>query len=313
MRSLIFALIALLALPLGATAQPEAAPQGEAPLVVGVYAPRLRFANSLARNRLAEQLADALSAGLGRPVKGRGFVSATELKNQVNAGAVHFALVEAQTHVEQPQWPALAQSTRGGHPSRPMVLTGGASVSALAGASLAEITVGAKDDWFRTHYLMQSQITPGYFGAGKAARDAQGALSLVSLGKARGAFVYQGDQAGPIALTTRAVPLPVIVITARDALSGELKQQAARALQAGRYTGAPLDGFMPYNTALMGPLRGALTGALARRPQHTPLMATPERPAPEIPAYPGALGPLPLSPPSPGAGFSLPPPPGDLL
>lgn len=313
-RLLMMALALAMAAP--ASAQPtDAQPTDSRQLVVGVYAPRLRFANSLARNRLAEQVAAGLTAGLGQPVKGRGFATRGEFESQVRAGAVHFAVVDAQSHVEHPKWSPLAQSTRGGKKAAPMVLvaSGGArGIADLSGKSLAEVPVGPKDAWFRVHFLLQGQVTAGYFGKGRKARDAQGALSLLKLGKADGAFVYQSDaEGGRAILTTRPVPLPVAVVTAE--LDAGVVQRARAALTSLQLSGAPIDGFTSYGPSSIAPLRRALGGALSRRQSESPVMAKPGDLQPSTPAFPAALGDLPVEAANPAAGLIAPKPPADLF
>ncbi|MFN3202034.1 MAG: PhnD/SsuA/transferrin family substrate-binding protein [Bradymonadia bacterium] len=295
---------------------PTFAQSPDTSLVLGVYAPRLRFANSLARSNFANQVAQGLSTRLGRPVKGRGFARKSEFVQQVKSGAVQIAVVGAQTHVEHPQWAPIAQGTRKGKPAAPMVLLsarGGSGVAALSGGPLAEIAVGRKDAWFRTQFLLQGLVPSSHFGKGRVARDAQGALSLVKLGKAQGAFVYQHDaQGGSIALTTRPVMYPVLVITGEvdDALRGELKQ-AARSITLG--SEGPLSAFATYNAGLFAALKLALNGSLDRSQKLEPLWLAPGDPPSQIPAWPGALGDLPAKTPAPAAGFATPTPPPELF
>lgn len=296
----------LLALP-AAAQQPEE-------LVVGVYTPRAFFPNSLARSRYAEQVANQLEQATGVPMKGRGFVGAGEFESQVAGGRVHFAVVDPQYQVAR-GYSALAQATAGGRSALPMVLVVGPgvqgdSIADLRGKRLARVKVGGQDAQFVTNYLLQGQVDPDWLAAGKSPRDVAGALSLVRLGKADAAFTYQGHTGGLRAVfTSRPVPLPVFVQTARD-LDAEVVAEVRGAIGGVKTTGAVTDGFGPVR--LSDSFAGALRRGLAR-PGAAPVPSDARGSLPRVPEYLDTSGPIPYALPPVSADLATPPPPPDIL
>lgn len=278
----VFATFALLLAAIGPGAA-SAQPGSEAePLVVGVYAPHMYFANSLERSQYAEQLAAALGRSTGLTLRGRGFSTQGEFDNQVAAGQVHFAVVDAQHQLERGYEP-LAQGTAGGRPSRPMVLVAesGGSVADLGGKRLARVQLGAGDEAFIVNYLLQSQVDPDFFGPARTVRDVQGALSLVKLGKADAAFAYEG--VAPGIFRSRPVPLPVFVRTGQ--LPEDTERRVRQAVQGVSVRSPVLDGFTGYRADLHESLRRALRSRPAG-PSNRPVVS---RGGEELPAVTGEL------------------------
>lgn len=265
--ALLLASIALV-LPASVGAQ-GAGSSDESPLVVGVYAPHMFFANSIQRSQYAEQLAAGLGRVTGLSFRGRGFSTQGEFANQVTAGQVHFALIDAQHQIER-GYAALAQGTANGRPTRPMVLVAGSgsSVADLAGKRLARVKLGRGDEGFVINYLLQNQVEPGFFGEARTVRDVQGALSLVKLGKADGAFVYQG--VAPGIFTSRPVPLPVFVRTAQ--VPDDVARKVRQAVLGITVPSKVVQGFSAYSGDIHKGLRGALR-AKPRGPGNRPVLS----------------------------------------
>ncbi len=311
----VLACIAALLLIAPAQAQDTGAPaaDGAATYVVGVFTPRVLFANSLARQRYAEGIAQALQTATGAPFRGRGFATAGEFANQVGAGAVDFAVVEAQYQIEK-GYPALAQATAGGAAAQPMVLAVGGgkgeNIGELQGKSLATVSVGPGDRAFVTNFLLQGQVEPDYFKKGKGARDVQGALTLVSLGKADATFTYAGQTAGlGTAFRSRPAPLPVFVQT-DPSVPGEVAGTVRKAIIGVRAPGGLLDGFAAYDSKPHGALRGALKAAPAR-PGGTPVTSPVRAALPTVEPHLSLSGEPPVVLPDPAADLTVPPPPAD--
>lgn len=253
---------------------------------IGVYAPWMYFSNSIARSAYAEQLAAALGRVTGLELRGRGFSTAAEFQNQINAGQVHFAVVDAQYQIER-NLTAIAQGVAHGRPTRPMVLVAasGSGVADLEGKRLARLNVGAGDPGFIFNFLLQNQVEPGFFGKGRSVRDVQGALSLVKLGKADATFAYKGVQAG--VFESRPVPLPVFVRTGAPVPADAL--QRVRSAVLGIAIRTPVvDGFTAYRADVQASLRRALK-ARPTGPGNQPLVS---RARPRLPRVAGALAPM---------------------
>ena len=294
---------------------PDAADGGDA-IIVGVYTPHVFFADSLARNRYAESLANALGAATGLAVRGRGYAGAAEFTGHVRSGAVHFAVVDAQYHIEHGELRSVAQATSGGKATRPMVaVVGGAvearSIGALRGSRLATVDVGSGDLAFVSNFLLQGQIGPDYFKKGRAARDIQGALTLVKLGKAETAFTYRGHTAGmTVIFNSRPVPLPVFV-QARGDLDPERAQAIRRAIIGLRAKSPVADGFGGYDAGVHAALKAALARPVAAPRSHAPVLAIIPGEDLPVPAFPQpSAHPAVQLPPVVNA-FEVPPPPPD--
>lgn len=268
-----------------ALAQPDDADAGPT-YTIGVYAPWMYFSNSVARSAYAEQLAAALGRVTGLELRGRGYSTASEFHNQINAGQVHFAVVDAQYQIER-GLTALAQGVANGRPTRAMVLVAGSGsgVADLEGKRLARLNLGAGDDGFIFNYLLQNQVEPGFFGKGRAVRDVQGALSLVKLGKADAAFAFKGTQPG--VFESRPVPLPVFVRTGAP-VPGEVVSAVRSAVQGVAIRSPVIDGFTTYRADVQSRLRRALKGR-PTGPGNQPIVS---RGRPRLPRVSGALAPL---------------------
>ena len=241
----------------------------ETPLVVGVYAPHMYFSNSIQRSQYADQLANGLGRVTGLAFRGRGFSTQGEFDNQVTAGQLHFAVVDAQHQLERGYAP-LAQGTANGRPTRPMVLVAGSgsSVADLAGKQLARVKLGRGDEGFIVNFLLQNQVDPDFFGKARTVRDVQGALSLVKLGKADGAFAYQGIAPG--IFTSRPVPLPVFVRT--GSVPAGVEQRVKQAVLGITVPSKVVQGFSAYRADIHKGLRGALR-ASPRGPGNRPVLS----------------------------------------
>jgi hypothetical protein len=293
---------------------PGATVEGPQPWVVGVYTPRVFFPNSLARNRYATSVAAALQSATGQPFRGRAFAASGAFGGQVEAGAVHFAVVEAQMVIER-GYPALAQGTSGGRSARPMVLVTaggkGANVGALSGRSLARVVVGKGDANFVSHFLLQGQVPSNYFKVGKTARDVQGALSLVRLGKADVTLTYAGATGGLSAVfRSRPAPLPVFVRTGA-AVPAEVVAAVRGAITGVKVDAGVFDGFSGYDAKALAPLRRALAAGGRAIPKLVFSGAREE--LPPVSAYVGKGGAPPVRLPDAARSLGTLDPPPDLL
>lgn len=285
MRALIHPLVMLLC---GLSAPVFAQPEAERPLVVGVYAPRAYFANSPARTRQAEAIAQLLQRATGIPMKGRGFTSRGELRAKIASGDLQFAVVEAQFQVES-GLPALAQARSKGKPTRAMALVvapslSGRSVSELRGKRLAKVSVGNGDMQVVHNLFLSGEIAGTFFGKARTARDVQGALSLVRLGKADAAFSFAGLTGGlPEVLRTQAVPLPVFVQT-DPSLPPETVRKVKAALRGARLpAGGAYDAFGVDVPSSRNALRAALKKGVSG-PAGTPRLAPSSAALPSVPS-----------------------------
>jgi hypothetical protein len=288
-----------------------------AAISVGVYMPSVYFPDSLARARYAETLARGLEGALGQPVRGRAFGASGEFQAQVAAGGVDFAAVDAAYAIQHGGFEPLAQAQSGGNPARPLIVlaSGGAgSVSALAGQPIVLFDVGANEDRFLSNFVFQGQVGPDYFKRAKPVRDAQAALSVVQLGKARVTLGYEGSGGGlsPV-FTSRAAPLPVFVrVRAVEPGVAAAVKKAVVGLAAPTEA---YDGFGPYNGG--GAALSALRSAIGNAPggaNTEPVLASPagNLPPPTShldPAVPPALV---QEPPAADAIF-VPAPPADAF
>jgi hypothetical protein len=300
-----------------APAAAQDAGAGPPALVVGVYTPRIYFPDSLARGRFAEQLASALEARLGQPVRGRGIAAAGEFGRQLADGALDFAVVDAQVHIERGGLRPLAQATKGGEARRPMVLVVGGGVKGrnigeLQGRTLAGVKTGGRDDRFVVNYLLQRQVDSDYFKSGRSARDAQGALSLVKLGRADAAFTFADSTAGltPV-FRSRPAPLPVFV-QARAGLDGGLVDRVRDAVVGLSVSTPAFDAFTGYAADSHKGLRAALASDTRRAVQKT-VFASPEPVRPKVRSQLAPGGEAPVVQPSEVRAITVPELPEDAF
>lgn len=279
------------------------------PLVVGVYAPQVLFASALARTGFAQQIAAQLSSKTGLNIVGRGFATRGDFDQQVKAGRVQFAVIGAPLQARR-GYPALAQGQSGGKSSRPMVLAtqGGKSIGTLKGTTLAG--VGKNERGLVMNYLLQGQVSPGYFKF-KPARDVQAALGLVKLGRAGGAFTYAGNTAGlAAAFISRPMPLPVFVQTDK-ALNAEAASKVRGAIGGVTLQNGTVSGFGGVDQALLGRIRAALSSAPSA--VRTPPVLAPVRGAlPPVPEFMERSAPAVILP-TPGADLIAPAAPADAF
>ncbi len=288
----------------GVADEPEAAP-----LVVGVYAPLAFFPNSSARNQYAAHVAQALEAATGMPMRGRGFAKG------FSRDGVDFAIVGA-TQQAQAGYPALAQATWRGKSRRAMVLVvggrvAGGNIGALKGASLARPPV-PRAKAFVSNFLLQRQVDAGYFKtAGRKPSDAQGALSLVRLGRADATFTFEGNEAGlRRVFVSRPMPLPVFVQVRKD-LPGETVAKVKNAITTVSVANSVFDGFAGYSAGVHSSLRGALKAGTKRTPPK-PVVATPRTRLPPVPSFLKAGDPAAVLPRA-ADDLAVPDPPGDAF
>lgn len=310
MRTPLQTLLAPLLL-VGLLAAPAAYAQDS--LTVGVYAPRIFFGNSLARGQYAQQVAQALAAKTGLDIKGRAYVGGGEFGAQIKAGEVHFAVVDAQYAIDRGYAP-IAQGTAGGNTAPPMALVVGGGVDAktvgdLQGKRLVRVAVSGSDQKFQLNWLLQGQVGPDYFKAGGTARDAQGAISLVKLGKADAAFTYSSADGGLRSVyRSRGAPLPYFVQT-NDDVPADVAAKVRAAIRGVQAKNPVFDGFGPpgNNAGLAGALKRGLT-----RPSGAPILTSVKNSMPPVPTFLEAGDATPVLP-SPTAELPAPELPKDLF
>ncbi len=311
----VWALALWLAMPGVAWAQDGGPAEADDARVVGVYAPRLLFASGMARSRYAADVAAALSAATGLAFKGRGFATGREFDSQVATGRVAVALVDAQVQARRSLTP-LGQARRNGKAAAPMVLVVAPGVQvdgllALKGRSLATVPVGPGDAGFRANFLLQGEVGDDFFSLGRSARDVQGALNLVSLGKADAAFTFAGDTAGlRVVFRSRPVPLPVWVQTDPSLTAAQVAQ--IRQALAGLRVAGPVQGVGPAD----GPALAGLAKALGapRRRVARPILGTAPDDLPPLAAHPAAPRPVGVAGAVPVAdALGVPAPPADAF
>jgi hypothetical protein len=78
-------------------------------LGVGLCLPEMRFAGAQARHRAARRMARLLSRALRRPVEGFAYLKPEDLRRDIRAGALHFAVVGALFAATVPEDQILAQ------------------------------------------------------------------------------------------------------------------------------------------------------------------------------------------------------------
>jgi hypothetical protein len=269
-------------LALGVAHAQDAGVEAEvAPLVVGVYAPMVFFPNSSARNQYAANVAQTLEAATGLPMRGRGFAKG------FSRDGVDFAIIGA-TQQARAGYPALAQATWKGKPKRAMVLAVGGRVSAnnigaLKGAKLARPPV-PQAEALVVNFLLQKQVDAGYFGKAGRPADAQGAVSLVRLGRADATFTFAGSGGGlRQVFTSRPMPLPVFVQVNRD-LPKKTIDTVRSAIVSVSVTNTVFDGFSGYSAGVHASLRRALKSGTSRTTPD-PVMAPPRSRLPTVPSY----------------------------
>lgn len=286
---------------------------GSNELTVGVYTPRTFFGNSLARGKYAQQVAAGLAAKTGLTIKGRAFAGGGEFGAQVKAGAVDFAVVEAQYAIDR-GYAAIAQGSAGGKTAAPMVLVVNSGIDAknigdLQGKRLVRTAVSGGDKKFALNFLLQGQVGPDYFKAGPTARDSAGAISLVKLGKADAAFTYANATGGLRSIyRARSAPLPYFVQTNKS-VPAEVAAKVRAAIRGVSAQNPQFSGFTGPGD------NGGLARALKRgisRPSGTPVMTSVRNALPPVPTFlsPGKAQPV-L--PAPTADLPDPVVPGDLL
>lgn len=274
------ALLLMVGAAYGQDAGVEAAPEVK-PLVVGVYAPLVFFPNSSARNQYAANVAQTLEAATGLPMRGRGFAKG------FSRDSVDFAIIGA-TQQAKAGYPALAQATWKGKTKRPMVLAvggkvAGGNIGGMKGAKLARPPVPGSEALV-VNFLLQRQVDAGYFGAAGRPADAQGAVSLVRLGRADATFTFSGSSGGlRTVFTSRGMPLPVFVQVNR-ALPAETVAKVRAGVTSVSVTNSVFDGFTGYSAGVHSSLRGALNAGTKRRTPD-PVMAPPRGRVPPVPSF----------------------------
>lgn len=125
------ALLACLLTAMGALAD---APR---PFELGVYVPRLPFADGVTRNAYARDLAAVLADATGLPVRGQAFSSRSDVVKWMEAGRLDLLFVDASFLTSGSGTTLLGNATGPSGPSPRLVLYGAGQPDAAAGALVA--------------------------------------------------------------------------------------------------------------------------------------------------------------------------------
>jgi len=201
----------------------DASARGQEQVTIGLYAPTAPFRGPSERLEYISSLASHLApAARGRRVVGRVFVRASSFVAAVKRGEVQFAVVDAPYAAARGlPYEVLATATRNGQATVPWMLVASSGIGGLAelyGAVVALPQIGARGDAFLAHSLLEGEVESSWFSQVTTAPDTFSALTLVSVGRARAAFVPAGvalPSGVARVLELRAVGWPMFVALPR--------------------------------------------------------------------------------------------------
>ncbi len=277
---LVAALTATLVATLALHPRPARAQSEE--LTIAVFAPTVRFADSVARARYATELAEALSAETGLTVRGVSVSGPSDLEG------AHLAIIDGtyrsggsegeailSGRVDGETTAPLALVVRGDGPARLSELRGGTLILPRSG-ELIEALVGSE-------VLHGEQHPSEFFGAVERTANIESALSAVAGGRADATVAFARDAEGAglrVLQTLSAAPFPVVVVLDGD-LDGATVDRLREALTSVRASGEP-SRFGSFDSDALERFQRA-----ARRapPEPSPQMAPPR----DVDFDPGAL------------------------
>jgi hypothetical protein len=233
----------------------------EGQVTVGLYAPTAPFKGPSERLEYISSLASHLAGAAGdRKVVGRVFARASAFASAVKSGEIQYAVVDAPYAVMSGlSYEVLAAATRDGRAEVPWMLVASGSVRGIAdlrGEVVAMPRIGARARAFLANSLLEGEVNAGYFGKVTSAPDTFSALTLVSVGRARAAFVPSGVSLPSDVrrvLTLRSVGWPMFVALPR----ADRKLTAAFRARAGSFSGRVLSGFAGARAGNYGALRAS--------------------------------------------------------
>jgi hypothetical protein len=183
MRSMTKTIIATLAgaaLLVGLAARDERhteAQQAPTSLVVGLYAPSAKFADSAQRAAYVQGLAKAIQTQTGIPTTGKAFTRLNDLK----AAKPDFAIIEGLCLASNNYGTVMATGVVNGDTSQSWALfTRGDAFGALKGKKLAYVETGCRDVDFLDNAMLDSEArVKAHFGSLVGKPDIAGAVATV--------------------------------------------------------------------------------------------------------------------------------------
>ena len=226
-------------------------------LGVGVCAPEVPFSGAVERHQLAKAVAQHLARGLGRPVEGFAYINPRDLRRDVRAGRLHFAIVGTLFAATVPGDQILAQarlSPRGGT-SWSVLVPAGTSLAALKGSRLQVPRMGPGTLTFVQDGVLRGSVDVEAHFKVQGSPDLLSARMAVRLGRADAVVA-------PIALGRRAagdelvpavegfrVPPPAFVVVDRR-MTPQMVTMARQALLSYNASIANVRGWDVANAAM---------------------------------------------------------------
>ncbi len=184
-----------------------------AKITVGIYAPSVEFGTAQARLAYVQGLARAIEGATGIRTEAQSYANISSLKKD----NVDFAIIDAQCYATHLGWKLLATANIGGGTSRAWALYSavGADMKSLAGKKLAFINTGCNDAGFTDNAMLDSEVSPTFFGARVGKLDLAAAIAEVASYKtAHAVFAPAGSAKGLTKVfDTGSVPNPAFVAT----------------------------------------------------------------------------------------------------
>lgn len=280
LRVVAAALVAACVVTLAPPPRPAHA-QGEE-LTIAVFAPTVRFADSVARARYATELAESLSAETGLTVRG------VSVSGPADLDGAHLAVVDGTYRSGGSSGEAILSGRIDGETSAPLALVvrsdGATRLADLRGGTLILPRAGdLLEELVTNEVLHGEQHVSEFFGSVDRTANVESALSAVAGGRADATVAFARDAEGAglrVLQTLSAAPFPVVVVL-DEGLDGATVERLREALAAVRASGEP-SRFGGLDDDALERFRRA-----ARRtpPERSPQMAPPR----DVDFDPGAL------------------------
>ncbi len=240
-------------------------------LGVGLFAPEVPFSGPAQRYEAVRALAKHLAAITGRPVEGKAFKSAADLRREIKARRIHFAVLGAVYVASRRSGRILATARfRKKTSARWSIMSKGKQpVTALRGKTLQIPTLGPLALGLVQYGLLDGNVDVRRYFKVARSPDLTSAVTAVRLGQAH-AVVAPVDTPGLVpTVRARALPAPAFVVVAP-----RLPQDLVAAVRKGILTFsrpmATLQGWRASGRKAYS----ALAGAARRRPRRMVLHPT---------------------------------------
>lgn len=243
----------------------------QAQLGVGLYTPEVPFTGPAQRYEAVRALAKHLSAVTGRPVEGKAFKSAADLRREIKARRIHFAVLGAVYVASRRGGRVLATARyRSAASGRWSIMSKGKKpVTALRGKVLQVPTMGPLALGLVQYGLLDGNVDVRRYFKVARSPDLTSAVAAVRLGQAH-AVVAPVDTSGLVpTVRARALPAPAFVVVA-PRLPQDLVTAARKGILTYSRPMATLQGWR----ASGGKEYTALAGAARRRPRKMALLPT---------------------------------------